>query len=327
MVHPNWTQPTGRYLIVSGVDAIATDVPDVSYILEEKIRRQSKCAVIGKWKVAKSFFAIQMGMSIAAGEEFLSFKTTPSNVLYLNFEISPEKFQQRVQDMHSVLKYSVNRFKYLTITDLSLDVNTSALEAILTQCMVEGFPVELLIIDPRMKAITRDSNQDEVLRAFCVNLDKVMGLYRLAVVVVHHEGVATGADRAGKGSTVFEAWLDGWFRIRPKGMIPEVRDIDIWSRDSERQQIVAKFVYPIHEVAPDLVAEKKARTQQAKQCIVSVLQGLALPEQEVRNQVLRAGHSEYAFWRARKELVNEGRLFVFKVPGQQGNRKLMQLVP
>lgn len=321
-------QPIPKYNIQSGAQAIIDDVPDINHILEGVVREQSKIAIIGKWKVAKSFFAIQLGMSIASGSDFLGFKTTALNVLYINFEISKEMLQQRLQDLHHKMpNCNLARFKSLTITDLSLDASTVELEAILDQCLSESFQVQVLIIDPRLKAITKDSNQDEVVRAFCVNVDKIIARYKLMLFIVHHEGVATGSDRAGKGSTVFEAWLDGWFRIKPLGGLTDIREIHIWSRDFERQVIMAKFVYPIHEVNQDIVNERKAKTQAAKDFIINILGSAILEEREVRFQVNDAGHTEYAFWRARKELVEEHRLLIYPAPNQPGNRKLIQLVP
>lgn len=314
-----------RYRIRSGTNAISSDVPEIAYYIEEKLRQQAKCAVIAKWKAGKSFFTILMGMAIAAGAEFLGFKTTSANVLYVNFEISEEMFQQRVQDMHHVLGYDLTRFNYLTITDLSLDMHTQELDEILTQSIAEGFPVEVLILDPRWKAIRRDANQDEVIRAFCVNLDVLIEKYEMAVIIVHHEGVATGSDKAGKGSTTFDAWLDGWFKIKPMTGLSDTREVDIWSRDSMRQSIMVEFDYPIHKVRPELIAERRTKTIEAKKCIVGFLEGGDKPERDVRFHVLAGGHTSYAFWRARKELVEEGRIKLSKAAGT-GNRKMLQLV-
>ena len=43
-----------KYQIRSGIEAIETDVPEIAYIIEQKLRRSAKMAIIGKWKVAKS---------------------------------------------------------------------------------------------------------------------------------------------------------------------------------------------------------------------------------------------------------------------------------
>lgn len=314
-----------KYAIRSGKEAINTDVPEIDYIIEQKLRRYAKYSIIAKWKAGKSFFTIQAGMAIAAGTEFLGFKTTRANVLYINFEISEEMFQQRVQDMHHVLGYDLSRFKYLTITDLSLDEHTEELNEILNQSIAESFPIEVLIIDPRWKAVKRDSNQDEVLNAFCVNLDKIISQYRVTLIIVHHEGAATRENKAGKGSTVFEAWLDGWIKITPTPGLIHLREIDIWSRDSEREKIMAEFDYPIHKVAPGIIIEKKAKTEKARQCIIDFLQDGEKLEKEVRFHILAQGHTDYAFWRARKELEKDGQLNIGKAAGA-GNRKMLGLV-
>ena len=319
------TQGNKKFNIRSGAEAIETDVPEIDYIIEQKLRRQAKYSVIAKWKAGKSFLTIQAGMAIAAGAEFLGFKTTMTNVLYINFEIGEEMFQQRVQDMHHVLGYDLSRFKYLTITDLSLDMHTGELDEILTQSIAEGFQVEVLIIDPRWKALKRDSNQDEVLNAFCVNLDKIMNQYKVTLIIVHHEGAGNRPNKAGKGSTVFEAWLDGWLKIIPTQGLPNIREIDIWSRDSERESIMAEFDYPIHKVAPGIISERKAKTEKAKQCILDFLQEGDMPEKEVRFHVLAQGHTQYAFWRARKELLDSGELNIKKATGV-GNRKMFCLI-
>ncbi|MFC1872488.1 AAA family ATPase [Chloroflexota bacterium] len=319
------TEETKKYQIRSGSDAINSDVPEIDYIIEQKLRRKAKYSVVAKWKAGKSFLTIQAGMAIAAGAEFLGFTTTMANVLYINFEISEEMFQQRVQDMHHELGYDLSRFKYLTITDLSLDLHTKELDEILSQSVAEGFPVEVLIIDPRWKAVKRDSNQDEVLNAFCVNLDKIISQYKVTLIIVHHEGAATRANKAGKGSTVFEAWLDGWIKITPTQGLTHLREIDIWSRDSEQEKITVDFDYPIHKVVQGIVNEKKAKTEKVKQCIIEYLQNEDKTEKEVRFYILAQGHSHYAFWRARSELIDSGQLKVTKASGA-GNRKMLCLL-
>jgi RecA-family ATPase len=310
------------YVIHSGKSAIESDVPEVAYIIEQKLRHQAKIAVIGKWKTAKSFLTIQLGMAIASGNDFLGFKTTQANVLYVNFEISEEMFAQRIQDMNHALNYNLDNFNYLTITDLSLDLHTQELEEILTQCITEGFNVEVLIIDPRWKAVKRDSNQDEVINAFCTHLDQIIQKYKLAVIVVHHEGASTSSDKAGKGSTVFDAWLDGWFKIKPQSLDNKVREIDVWSRDSERETITAIFKYPIHEVSSNMVAERKAKTDKAKLSILEFINSESKPEKDVRFYVLGKGHTDYAYWRARAELLKSGLIEITKASGA-GNRKII----
>jgi RecA-family ATPase len=209
---------------------------------------------------------------------------------------------------------------------LNLDTDRSELEELLIQSFIEGFPIDVLIIDPRWKAIARDSNQDEVVRAFCVNIEAVIERFKLAAIIVHHEGVATNSAKAGKGSTVFEAWLDGWFKITvPDKALLTSRIIEISSRDSEKQSLLVEFEYPIFKVKEEVIAEKKSKTHEAKQCILNLLKDGELLETDLRSKVLSTNHSEYAYWRARKELLDEGVIKISKAQGS-GNRKAISLV-
>ncbi len=103
-----------------------------------------------------------------------------------------------------------------------------------------------------------------------------------------------------------------------------LRVIDVFSRDSEREEITVEFDYPIFKVRPEIIAEKKAKTVEVTRYILQLLQGGEMTEADVRFSALAEGHSEYAFWRARKELVESGEIVVDKAPGQ-GNRKKLRL--
>jgi RecA-family ATPase len=312
-----------KYVFVSGTEALAKDVPEIKYLVEGKLREKARYAVIGKWKAAKSFFTMQAGMAISSGSQFLGFNTKASNTLYINFEISSEKFQQRIQDMHAQMGVDLSRFKYVTITDLSLDESEKELRDMLSQSRTDGFPVELLVIDPRWKAIKGDSNQDEVVNAFCTNVDKIIAEFGVTVIVVHHEGTSTPSDKAGKGSTVFDAWLDGWFKILPQ-QNTNFRSIDIWSRDSEREKVGAEFDYPLHVVNPEVITERTAKVSEATKLIVEMLKTGEKLEKDVRFASLKAGVSEYAFYRAADDLETGGEIVREKATGQ-GNRKVMRL--
>jgi RecA-family ATPase len=67
------------------------------------LREKGRLAVIGAAKSNKSFFAIQLGLCMATGKPFLEIPTTVCNVLYLNFEISEESFQERLSDVTNAM--------------------------------------------------------------------------------------------------------------------------------------------------------------------------------------------------------------------------------
>ncbi len=50
MVEANKGKSKEGYQILSGLEAISTVVPDIPYVIEQKLRKQAKILVIGKWK-------------------------------------------------------------------------------------------------------------------------------------------------------------------------------------------------------------------------------------------------------------------------------------
>jgi len=83
-------------------------IVDGAYFVKEKIEppaeliagifhQGSKMAFGGGSKTFKTWTLLDLALSIAAGEPWLSFKTKKGRVLFLNFEIQPAFFQQRIR--------------------------------------------------------------------------------------------------------------------------------------------------------------------------------------------------------------------------------------
>ena len=62
--------------VMSAVDLLNIDFPEVEYFWSDVLRRGSKASIIGKPKTAKSFFAIQLGLCISLGLPFLGSETS-----------------------------------------------------------------------------------------------------------------------------------------------------------------------------------------------------------------------------------------------------------
>jgi hypothetical protein len=61
------------------------------------LHQGSKGVLGGGSKTFKTWTLLDLAVSVAAGEPWLSFKTTKGKVLFLNFEIAPAFFQRRIQ--------------------------------------------------------------------------------------------------------------------------------------------------------------------------------------------------------------------------------------
>jgi len=98
---------------------------DVAIFIQEKIEvppelvagilhQGSKLAFGGGSKTFKTWTLLDLALSVAAGEPWLSFKTKKGRVLFLNFEIQPAFFQQRIR--------AVADAKHITLAQRMIDV-------------------------------------------------------------------------------------------------------------------------------------------------------------------------------------------------------------
>jgi len=321
------------YGVLSATEILEMEIPDITYYIEGILRPRGKATLVAKKKMAKSFLALDLGMHVSLGKDFLGFSTTPCNVLYVNFEISHEKLIERIQTIQGVRGFRAPDFRAVTISEgWSLDRKPDELVKLLQTCKDGGFPVEMLILDPRIKCMARDENESAVVNAFTRNLDLVMDLFpSLAILVVHHEGKSTTG--AGRGHSSFDGWLDTMLKMRPvrvyegsngEGVPSPERVLILEGRDIESGTFGVKFNYPVYNLDSKVLAENASKLRKAKEFILQELGKVDSMEQvKLRLSAISSGHSDYSFNRALSELKKgEGKIAECKAPGQ-GNRKLL----
>ena len=170
------------YRAVVSARALHTmDMPPVKLIWGDLLRWNGRLAIIGKPKTAKSFFAMQLGFHIAGGTPFLGMDTEQSRVLYVNFEISQEKLQERLQDQCLVLGVQPpENLAFTSIGAMALEQEAGklALEEEIKAAKEALGGLDVLILDPRRQAMGGDENQSEVLGKWCTNVDDLRTEHR-----------------------------------------------------------------------------------------------------------------------------------------------------
>jgi len=283
-------------------------------------------SLTGQWKTEKSLFTQEMAMRLAKGQDWLGFKTMPGNVLYVNLEISEEKFQERTQDFFHALGYklgNLSRFRAITIidTNLGIDNGTGMLTELLEKARQDGFPVDVLILDPRARCVAKSENEEVVIKALCDNVDKVLKSNPgLSVIFVTHMG--KDPTKGAIGHSRFVGWLDTDIKIVKDQKLLSGKKIEIKGRDTEQTEIGLKFHYPLHSVVEVEEHTRRQKVHSCSQFIQSQLAGTGgeMEAQKMRQLAFSNGHSDYAFWQARTELLEQGRIRIEKASGQ-GNRK------
>jgi len=146
-------------------ELIATPAPTPPELVWGILHQGSKLVLGGGSKTFKTWTLLDLAVSVAAGEPWLSFKTTKGRVLFLNFEIAPAFFRQRIQ--------AVLEAKHITLAPHALDVwNLRGRGCCYTELLpmvrqrARGAGYSLIVLDPIYKLYgdTDENSAGEVAR-------------------------------------------------------------------------------------------------------------------------------------------------------------------
>jgi len=324
-----------RPALVSASSLLKTPVPEINFYWGDLLRQGGRLGLIGAPKVAKSFFALQLAVCVAEGIPFLGMETKRAPVLYVNFEISQEKLQERIQDICRELGgTSLEGLTFSSPNSMALDTDEGRNQ--LDELVAEVKP-KVLILDPRRQGMVGDENQSEIVMAWCRNVDEVRRNHGLSLVVVHHTGKSPRG--AGRGSNVFDAWLDTIMLLNPAedrkvkggaGLIANLKDVtlEIQGRDTDQRAVKAAFNYPTWGLTERQAAEEGTKVDECYGFILDqVTAGRERPVSELRVLAMREGHTNYAFKGALRRVLAQEDFREKQATGKPGNWKNLEHTP
>ena len=211
------------------------------------LRQGHKMMISGASKAGKSFFMIELALSVAAGTEFIGFPCKKGKVLYLNLEIDSNSFINRVTDVASALELTPEMYEdnfqmlHLRGQSVPLGKMVGALVAQINEMVkIDAEPYAMIIIDPIYKVNDGSENDARDVARFCNQLDKIASMTGSSVVYVQHhskgdQGFKKAADRA-SGSGVFSRDADAILDLvqleldkETKTLIRESFKVDAWT--------------------------------------------------------------------------------------------------
>lgn len=220
------------------------------------LHQGSKMVLGGGSKTFKTWTLLDLGVAVATGEPWLSFKTAKGRVLFLNFEIQSGFFQQR---LHAVAKE-----KGVTLTKGQIDVwnlrghatgYNLLLPRIIERVKESGYA--LIVLDPIYKLYgqTDENSAGEV--AQLLNAIEML-------TVISRAAVAFGAHYS-KGNQAGKEAIDrisgsGVFARDPDSILNFTRhkEKDAFTVESTLRNFkpvepfVVRWQYPLMRLAPDL---------------------------------------------------------------------------
>lgn len=212
------------------------------------LRQGHKMMISGASKAGKSFFMIELALSVAAGVDFIGFPCKKGKVLYLNLEIDSNSFINRVADVAVALELTPDMYEenfqmlHLRGQSVPLGKMVGALVAQINETIkLDGEPYAMIILDPIYKVNDGSENDARDVARFCNQLDKIASLTGSSVVYVQHhskgdQGFKKAADRA-SGSGVFSRDADAILDLveleidkETRTLIKDSFAVDYWTR-------------------------------------------------------------------------------------------------
>ena len=170
------------FTLISAQDLQKADLPPIRFIVAE-ILPQGLVLLTAPSKYGKSWFALDLCLSVAAGKPFLGFKTEQCGVLYIALEDSQRRLKAR---MNAILKDTPapHGFDYTT-TAPTLD---TGLEQLLRDYITQNTNTGLIVVDVLQK-VRSDSPTSNAYAADYADMTKFKRIadgFNIAVVILHH---------------------------------------------------------------------------------------------------------------------------------------------
>ncbi len=206
---------------INAADWLERDVEPVEQVLENTFDKGDKVCVIGGSKTKKSFFLLQMSLSLASGADFLKWKVRkPHKVLHIQLEIQPHHFHRRCKKMANALAIDSadigTRLQIVNGRGLGI-VGEEGIRKILELSKTSN--PDVIVIDPLYKILDGVENAIEGLKPLLDNLDTMARETGAAIVYCHHDPKGSAGDRSlsdrGAGSGVLARDYDASIILTP----------------------------------------------------------------------------------------------------------------
>jgi len=202
-------------LQASQLSAVPAQIP---WLIEELWTDQAVGILGGEPKCCKSFLALDIALSVAAGVPCLRRYPVrhPGPVVYFPAEDSLAIVRQRLDGLAAAAALALADVPLHVITAVSLRLDLPADRQRLEQTLGVLKPV-LLVLDPLIRLHQRDENDASQMAPLLGFLRQLQRQFHLAVVLVHHakkDGAALRPGQALRGSSELHGWGDSNLYLR-----------------------------------------------------------------------------------------------------------------
>lgn len=195
------------------------DQPDeLRWLVDELWAEEAVGIIGGEPKCCKSFLALDLAVSVAAGTPCLRrfAVAKPGRVLLYAAEDALHIVRRRLDGICAAAGVDLANIDVQVITAPSLRLDLDADRASLAETIARLKP-RLLLLDPFVRLHRIDENASGEVAPLLAYLRELQRRHGLAVILVHHARKGAGNMRAGqalRGSSEFHAWGDSNLYLR-----------------------------------------------------------------------------------------------------------------
>jgi hypothetical protein len=233
---------TTELKMVNAATWLESEPPPPDQILADTFDAGDKVAIIGSSKLRKSFFLLQMDISLAAGRDFLTWRITkPRKVLHCQFEITDHHFHRRVKRMARAMGITAtdlgDRLRIINARGLGIK-GPEGIERIQTASM--EFHPEVISFDPLYKLTTGIENDAQDMKIILDAFDNLAEQTGAAPIYIHHDAKGSPGDRdirdRGAGSNVLGRDYDACITLTAHSQDPDATVVEILLRNYRPQE-------------------------------------------------------------------------------------------
>lgn len=218
-------------------------------IVEGLLYRGSTMVYGGASKTNKTFALMDLAVSVATGSPWWDLKTTEGKVLYLDFELQPHFFRNRL-DRILTAKGLLNDKDNLDVWNLR--GHAADISKLTPQILerIKDTPYRMIIVDPIYKVLgRRDENSAGDVNSLMNELDSIAVASDAAIVAGHHfsKGNKSGSESKDRisGSGVFARSPDAIVTVTPHEK-EDVYSIETTLRNHKRMDpFCLRWSYPL----------------------------------------------------------------------------------
>lgn len=242
---------------IESFDAIMREDPPLAPVLIDGMLRQGhKLLIAGPSKAGKTFWLINLALSLNAGKPFFGFPVKKSSVLFANFEVDRASFYNRVRNVGEALGIT----DYSNIDVWNLRGRSAGIEELAPQIIrnIKERNYGAVILDPTYKFMgERDENNAGDITSMMNYLDQIAVQTNTSIIVASHfskgkQGDKNQTDRV-SGSGVFARDPDAIITLSEVKDEPNGYKMEGTLREfAAFEPVGLRWEWPIHEVDQEL---------------------------------------------------------------------------